>query len=99
MKIAKVLGPLSLAFGAILAMPPAAADPVQVKPSIKGYTTAGKVSGNLTAIGSDTLNNVMTLWSESFRKLYPSVKIQIEGKGSTTAPPALIAGTAQLGPM
>jgi phosphate transport system substrate-binding protein len=27
------------------------------------------------------------------------VKLQVEGKGSSTAPPALIAGTAQLGPM
>ena len=27
------------------------------------------------------------------------MKIQIEGKGSSTAPPALIAATAQLGPM
>jgi phosphate transport system substrate-binding protein len=27
------------------------------------------------------------------------VRIQVEGKGSSTAPPALIAGTAQLGPM
>jgi phosphate transport system substrate-binding protein len=41
----------------------------------------------------------MTLWSEAFKKQHPKVKIQIEGKGSTTAPPALIAGTAQLGPM
>ena len=41
----------------------------------------------------------MTLWSESFQKFYPNVKVQIEGKGSSTAPPALIAGTAQLGPM
>src|SRR5207247_1498730 len=29
----------------------------------------------------------------------PNVKVQIEGKGSSTAPAALIAGTAQLGPM
>ena len=41
----------------------------------------------------------MTLWAESFKKHYPNVQIQIEGKGSSTAPPALIAGTAQLGPM
>lgn len=32
-------------------------------------------------------------------KMYPNVKIQVEGKGSSTAPPALIAGTAQFGPM
>jgi phosphate transport system substrate-binding protein len=41
----------------------------------------------------------MTLWAEDFRKFYPGVQIEIEGKGSSTAPPALIAGTAQLGPM
>ena len=45
------------------------------------------------------MNNLMTLWGETFQKLYPNVKIQIEGKGSTTAPPALIAGTSQFGPM
>ncbi len=57
------------------------------------------VSGNLSSIGSDTLNNLMTLWAESFQKFYPNARIQIEGKGSSTAPPALISGTAQLGPM
>jgi phosphate transport system substrate-binding protein len=57
------------------------------------------VSGNLNSIGSDTLNNLMTMWAEGFRKQYPNVNIQIEGKGSSTAPPALIEGTAQIGPM
>jgi phosphate transport system substrate-binding protein len=57
------------------------------------------VSGNLNSIGSDTLNNLMTLWAEGFQAAYPNVKIQIEGKGTSTAPPALIEGTAQLGPM
>jgi phosphate transport system substrate-binding protein len=53
----------------------------------------------VNSIGSDTLNNLMTLWAEGFRAIYPNVNIQIEGKGSSTAPPALIEGTAQLGPM
>ena len=57
------------------------------------------MAGNLGSIGSDTLNNLMTYWAEGFKKKYPNVNIQIEGKGSSTAPPALIAGTAQLGPM
>jgi len=90
---------LAAVLGALFAGAPASADPIEVEKSIKGYAPVGKVSGNLTAIGSDTLNNLMTLWSEAFKKQYPSVKIQIEGKGSGTAPPALIAGTAQLGPM
>lgn len=63
------------------------------------YKQIEGVSGNLNSIGSDTLNNLMTFWAEAFRKHYPSVNIQIEGKGSATAPPALIEGTAQLGPM
>ena len=57
------------------------------------------MSGTIKSIGSDTMNNQMTLWAEGFHKHYPAVNVEIEGKGSTTAPPALIAGTAQFGPM
>lgn len=88
-------------FGVLLsAIPAAHADDVIVlDPALKGYVKVTGVSGNVNSIGSDTLNNLMTLWAEGFRKQYPNVKIQIEGKGSSTAPPALIEGTAQLGPM
>ena len=72
---------------------------IVLDPALKGYAKVSGVSGNVNSIGSDTLNNLMTLWAEGFRKQYPNVKIQIEGKGSSTAPPALIEGTAQLGPM
>jgi phosphate transport system substrate-binding protein len=75
------------------------AGPAEVDAGIKPYQKASGIAGNLNSIGSDTLNNLMTLWAEGFKKLYPSVRIQVEGKGSSTAPPALIAGTAQLGPM
>ncbi len=54
---------------------------------------------SLSSVGSDTLNNLMTLWAEGSKKEYPNIRIQIEGKGSSTAPPAMIQGTAQLGPM
>src|SRR2546426_8156672 len=76
-----------------------ASGPPKPDPALTPYKPVSGVSGNLSSVGSDTLNNLMTLWAESFSKFYPNVKIQIEGKGSTTAPPALIAGTAQLGPM
>ena len=84
---------------ALLGASPALAAPVAVDPAIGSYAKVGGVSGNLSSVGSDTLNNVMTLWAENFKKEYPNVRIQIEGKGSSTAPPALISGTAQLGPM
>src|SRR3990170_452908 len=76
-----------------------AGEAVKVDTNIKQYVKAGGVAGNLNSIGSDTMNNLMTYWAEGFNKAYPNVKIQIEGKGSTTAPPALISSTAQIGPM
>lgn len=79
----------------VLAGPAAAG----VDPSIAAYTPASGVSGNITSIGSDTLNNLMTLWTEEFKRGYPSVNIQVQGMGSSTAPPALTEGTANLGPM
>lgn len=66
---------------------------------LPAYERTTGVAGNLSSIGSDTFNNLMARWSEGFRALYPNVVVSIEGKGSSTAPPALIAGTAQLAPM
>ena len=77
----------------------ARAQAVQVDSSLSPYQKASGVSGNINSVGSDTMNNMMALWAETFRKMYPNVKIQIEGKGSGTAPPALIAGASQFGPM
>lgn len=71
----------------------------KVDPALSDYKTVGGVSGNLSSIGSDTLNNLMTYWAEGYRKAYPNVNIQIQGAGSGTAPPALIQGTAQFAPM
>jgi len=84
---------------ALLATIPAFAAESHIDPAMPDYKAVSGVSGNLNSIGSDTLNNLMTLWAEGFKKAYPNVNIQIEGKGSSTAPPALIEGTAQIGPM
>ncbi|PLX93969.1 MAG: phosphate-binding protein [Desulfuromonas sp.] len=72
---------------------------LEVDVNLSDYVKVQGVAGNLNSVGSDTLNNMMTFWAEGFRKKYPNVNIQIEGKGSSTAPPALIEGTSQLGPM
>jgi len=91
-------GLVAAGLGALLiAAAPAVA--VDVDPNLPSYQKVQGVAGNLNSVGSDTLNNMMTYWAEGFRKIYPNVNIQIEGKGSSTAPPALIEGTSQLGPM
>ena len=71
----------------------------QVDSALAAYQRTSGVSGSVNSVGSDTMNNMMTLWAETFKKMYPNVKIQIEGKGSGTAPAALTAGTSQFGPM
>ena len=70
-----------------------------VDSTLPDYTKASGVSGNISSVGSDTLANLMTLWAEEYKKLYPNVNIQIQAAGSSTAPPALTEGTSNFGPM
>ncbi|MCC5809620.1 MAG: phosphate ABC transporter substrate-binding protein PstS family protein [Ectothiorhodospiraceae bacterium] len=70
-----------------------------VDPNLPAYEAVSGVSGNLTSIGSDTLNNLMTLWAEDFNSFYPNINVQIQGAGTSTAPPALAEGTSNFGPM
>lgn len=70
-----------------------------VDPALPDYKPASGISGNLSSVGSDTLANLMTLWAEEFKRQYPNVNLQIQAAGSSTAPPALTEGTANLGPM
>jgi len=72
---------------------------VKVDPDLPFYRPSSGVSGSIKSVGSDTMNNLMTLWFERFENYYPNVSTEVEGKGSSTAPPALIEGIAQFGPM
>lgn len=72
---------------------------VAVDPDLPDYKAVQGVSGTIKSLGSDTMNNMMALWAEGFQKMYPNVQVEIEGKGSSTAPPALIEGTSTFGPM
>ena len=92
----KTFASVVVAAGAFAAV---SAQALDVDPTLKDYKKSAGVEGALKSVGSDTLNNLMTLWAEDFGKEYPSVRIEIEGKGSGTAPPAMIGGTAQFGPM
>lgn len=96
-----LLKPIAVMLGAagLLGVTGFGSQGVPVDKDLPKYEKVSGVSGSIKSVGSDTLNNLMTLWAEEFKKSYPNVNIEIEGKGSSTAPPALIEGTAQLGPM
>ncbi|GAC15381.1 PstS family phosphate ABC transporter substrate-binding protein [Aliiglaciecola lipolytica] len=63
------------------------------------YQKQPGLAGSITVVGSDTMANLMTIWSVEFRQLYPQVKFQIQASGSSTAPPALTEGISDIGPM
>jgi phosphate transport system substrate-binding protein len=68
-------------------------------PGLPVYQVVPGISGQIKSVGSDTLSNEVELWAKGFRELYPDVKIEFEAKGSATAPPALLQGASQFGPM
>lgn len=78
---------------------PASNASIRVDEALPAYAAVSGVSGSLKSVGSDTMTNEMTFWTEGFTKFYPAVQIEVEGHGSSTAPPKLIEGASQLGPM
>lgn len=72
----------------------------EMDPELPDYEVRSDgIAGTLKSIGSDTVLNLMTNWADTFREFYPAVQVQVEGKGSSTAPPALLDNQAQFGPM
>jgi len=95
MNISNLIKPLALMVG----MGCGSAALAAVDAGLPEYERSSGVSGNFSSVGSDTLANLMTLWAEEFKRFYPNVNIQIQAAGSSTAPPALTEGTANMGPM
>ncbi|CAD5107388.1 phosphate ABC transporter substrate-binding protein PstS family protein [Zestomonas carbonaria] len=95
MKLKRLMAALTFAAAGVGGVSAVAA----VDPALPTYEKTSGVSGNLSSVGSDSLANLMTLWAEEFKRSYPNVNIQIQAAGSSTAPPALTEGTANLGPM
>ncbi len=96
MRINALVKTLTLSFLAALSFSVAGAE---LEQGIPEYERTSGVSGNLSSVGSDTLANLMTLWAEDFKRVYPNVNIQIQAAGSSTAPPALTERTSNIGPM
>jgi phosphate transport system substrate-binding protein len=73
---------------------------IEIDSKLPDYVpVSGIAGGNLKTVGSDTMNNMVGLWTEEFKKIYPGVKPEVDGKGSSNAIPALTNGQASFGPM
>jgi phosphate transport system substrate-binding protein len=76
-----------------------AAIAVEVDPELPAYNTVGSLAGQIKSVGSDTMGELMKQSADGFKGLYPDVTVDVNAKGSSTAPPALTEGASQLGPM
>ena len=71
----------------------------KVDSKLPSYKAAAGLSGQIKSVGSDSMNSLMTQWTEKFKEYYKGVRTEVEGQGSSKAMPALIEGAASFGPM
>ena len=67
--------------------------------NLNKYQAKMQLSNKLTSIGSDSMDRMMEMWEVEFKKHHPRLNFSHEGKGSSTAIPALLEGTSNVGPM
>lgn len=69
MKLNKLAGVIGFTAATLFSVSALAAG---VDKDLPDYTPTSGISGNLSSVGSDTLANMMTLWAEEFKRLYPT---------------------------
>jgi len=67
--------------------------------SMPNYAPHGRAAGTISAVGSDTMTNVVAYWVVGFKSFHPDVRARLLLGGSATAPPALLDGSATIAPM
>lgn len=63
------------------------------------YVPQTQLTGLLRSIGSDTMDEMMQQWEVEFGRFHPALRFRHEGKGSSSAVPALLEDRADFGPM
>lgn len=75
------------------------ADPTLVDGGLPDYAPPKDALSELRSVGSDTVSAFVIAWGEDLSRLAPGFRLTVEARGSATAPPALMEGRADLGPM
>ena len=69
-------------------------------PSLAHFGTGARpISGHLTSVGADTMNDLMKLWAAAFHRYQPAVVLDLQSQASMSVPAALASGVAQLAPL
>ena len=78
---------------------PVAGDAAGALSMFPAYQPRQAVAGRFRSIGSDTMDDMMARLEEAFRAHHGQVQVIHEGRGSSTAAPALLEGRSDVGPM
>jgi phosphate transport system substrate-binding protein len=71
----------------------------KASPDLPAYKKNADFSGTIKSVGADTMEDLMKLWIDDFRKMYPGINFDMQAKASGTAAPALTDGSADIGPV
>jgi phosphate transport system substrate-binding protein len=63
------------------------------------YSAVAALSGTITSIGASTTTNLVAHAATEFRRIYPSVKLQVTAGLASIGPSALLGGRADIVPM
>ncbi len=89
----------ALLLGLFLLGTPAMSE-AQLKPTLDEdvpvYSPAGRVSGKVTVIGSNTMKTILEKWQDTLGQVQPGLVLTVKTKGSNTGADALLSGKAQI---
>jgi phosphate transport system substrate-binding protein len=68
-------------------------------PSLPHFVADPSISGHLTSVGTDTMDDLMKLWIAGFQEPQPAIALDLQSQASMSVPAALTAGVAQLAPL
>jgi phosphate transport system substrate-binding protein len=68
-------------------------------PSLPHFVAGPLISGHLTSVGADTMDDLMKLWIAGFHARQPAIAMDLQSQASMSVPAALTAGVAQLAPL
>jgi phosphate transport system substrate-binding protein len=75
------------------------AAPIVAPDQLPPYSTVAGLSGKVASIGASTTTNLVARAATEFRRIYPGVTLEVTAGLTSTGPPALVDGRADVVPM
>ena len=98
-QVAKAVTPAVVASSAVEPTYKEVEEVVAGDQNLSVYKPKVMLNNELSSVGSDSMDNMMKFWEHEFKTFHKAMKFSHEGRGSSTAIPALMEGRSNVGPM